>query len=184
MALHGLLKTQSDARLAELARAGRDGAFEEIVRRYRPVLVRHCRKLLPVGAAADDAVERGLLDAWASLLRGAEVREVRAWLIGAAHRAAVRMLATRAGLPREIADGEVSVPPAEAMRAVAGLPWRQRSALLLAAGGARPEEATRTLRLFDSPGRRAAESFRTAAREAATAMTPLPVAEFALSELL
>ena len=45
-----LLRTQSDERLAALAAAGHERAFEAIVERYRRPLLRPCRRYLPEGA--------------------------------------------------------------------------------------------------------------------------------------
>lgn len=90
MRLDRLLQTQSDERLALLARGGHDFAFEEIVRRYREPLARYLRRLLRDPLAVEDALERGLIRAWASLLDGDAPIELRPWLYGTVHAAAVR----------------------------------------------------------------------------------------------
>ncbi len=41
-----LLRSQSDGRPVDLARAGNDAAFEAIVARYRRPLMRHCPRML------------------------------------------------------------------------------------------------------------------------------------------
>lgn len=48
-----LLRCQTDERLVDLARAGCERAFAAIVDRYRPVLLRYARRLVPAGRAED-----------------------------------------------------------------------------------------------------------------------------------
>jgi len=100
-----LLTTQSDERLALLARNGHDFAFEELVRRYREPLTRYLRRLLGDASVASDALERGLIRAWASLLGGATPVEVRAWLYGNVHAAAVGREPEVAVSPPGLRDG-------------------------------------------------------------------------------
>ena len=42
LARQPVLRTQTDARLVDLVRAGSDPAFEAIVARYQPALLRYC----------------------------------------------------------------------------------------------------------------------------------------------
>src|SRR5215212_7328766 len=86
-----LLRTQSDARLVALARAGQERAFEAIVERYRRPLLRACRRVLPE-ARAEDALQQALVDAWRALRRGDEVRELRPWLYRIVHNTALNQL--------------------------------------------------------------------------------------------
>jgi len=83
-----LLRTQSDARLVELARGGHDRAFEAIVERYRRPLHAYCRRFLPE-ARAEDAVQQAFLNAWNAVRTGSEVRELRPWLYRITHNAAL-----------------------------------------------------------------------------------------------
>ena len=53
-----LLRTQSDERLAALAREGHERAFEAIVERYRRPLMRACRRVLPEAPGAGRAWNR------------------------------------------------------------------------------------------------------------------------------
>src|SRR5829696_7062230 len=80
-----LLQAQSDERLALLVRNGHDFAFEELVRRYRDPLTRYLRRLLGDPLVAEDALERGLIRAWASLLAGTSPIEFRQWIYGTVH---------------------------------------------------------------------------------------------------
>ncbi len=64
-----LLRTQSDDRLAALAAAGHERAFEAVVERYRRPLIRHARRYLGE-ARAEDAVQQALMAAWTARRRG------------------------------------------------------------------------------------------------------------------
>ncbi len=146
-----LLSTQSDERLALLARHGHDFAFEELVRRYREPLTRYLRRLLGDTAASADALERGLIRAWASLLGGITPIDVRSWLYGNVHAAAVGKLARYAS---------VDLTP------------RQQDALALQVRGYEPEEAVSSLGLHEGLVPAAADRLRAAARGAVTALVP------------
>jgi hypothetical protein len=51
-----VLRTQTDERLTELARAGSEAAFEALVARHRRALERHCARILG-DADAEEAVQ-------------------------------------------------------------------------------------------------------------------------------
>jgi DNA-directed RNA polymerase specialized sigma24 family protein len=89
-----LLCTQSDERLAALAGAGHERAFEAIVGRYRRPLERHCRRLLPP-TRAEDAVQQVFLRAWSALSAGSEICNVKAWLYRIATNAALDLTRQR-----------------------------------------------------------------------------------------
>ena len=61
-----LLRLQSDERLAALAAEGSEAAFDELVRRRRPALVRACARILP-GSQAEDAAQQALINAHRAL---------------------------------------------------------------------------------------------------------------------
>jgi RNA polymerase sigma factor (sigma-70 family) len=133
------LRRASDERLTALARAGDQRAFEVIIDRYRPLLLAHCRTI--VGDAAQDALQQALMSAWCALLRGPEVRDLRAWLFTIAHRAALQLLRDEGApvdqLPALLAGGrtpeeqiELSARARATLAAVAGLPSRERDALV------------------------------------------------------
>ena len=168
MRVERLLQAQSDERLALLARNGHDFAFEELVRRYRDPLTRYVRRLLGDPIVAEDALERGLLRAWAALLGGATPIEFRQWIFGTVHASAVASIAARVKLRPELADRET----AEAHAAAAGLSDRQRTALVMAVRGYRPDAVARSLGIDDGPVIEIADRARAAARGALTALTP------------
>jgi DNA-directed RNA polymerase specialized sigma24 family protein len=166
--LDRLIQTQSDERLALLAAHGHDFAFEELVRRYREPLGRYLRRLLGDPRVAEDVLERGLIRAWASLLDGSTPIEVRPWLYGTVHAAAVGSIAARVRIRPELADRA----EAEARAAAAGLSHRQRTALVLAVRGAEPEAVARSLGIRDRPAVELGERALAAARGALTALVP------------
>src|SRR5919109_1542284 len=79
LAGNSLLRLQSDERLATLAALDNHAAFEALVKRYRPSLLRACRKLLPE-ARAEDAVQQAFLRAHQALLRNGAPERFRPWL--------------------------------------------------------------------------------------------------------
>jgi hypothetical protein len=109
-----LVQTQSDERLALLACHGHDFAFEELVRRYRPQLERHLRRETGDPMVAEVVIQRGLIRAWAELLRGGVPVEVRPWLY-----AAVQSVADGSEVPPSRAGAPVA-PAERAMAAARG----------------------------------------------------------------
>ena len=74
-----VLRTQSDERLVALSRDGREAAFEEIVRRYRPGLVAFAAAYAPL-AQAEDVVQESLVSSWDALRRSTEEIRLKPWL--------------------------------------------------------------------------------------------------------
>ncbi|GAC1316449.1 MAG: hypothetical protein NVSMB25_02150 [Thermoleophilaceae bacterium] len=179
------MRTQPDARLVELTRRGSDDAFESLVRRHRPALERYCRRLLPP-ELAEDAVQQTLLSAWTSLRGGCEVKEPKAWLYRIAHHAALKVLAKRGGPWEELSetfevtgaavelDFERRAAVRDALRAMNGLPDRQREALTLVASGHGHDEVATSLELSEGAVRQLVHRARQTVRAAAAAITPFP----------
>src|SRR3954471_8898420 len=135
-----LLRTQSDERLVALTRAGHERAFEAIVRRYRRPLLGACRRICRDGAA-EDVLQQALLSAWAALRRGDDVQDLGAWLFRIVRNAAVSHRRRAGHPPLELMDTlSLAASPAEeaerravvqeTLETIAGLPERQREALL------------------------------------------------------
>lgn len=135
----GLDRGERDAHLVARARTGDDDAFEAIVDRYQPLLLRHCRRL--VGDDAQDAVQQAFVDAWSALRRGCDVRDLRPWLFTIAHRAALQNLRQRGErcveLPESLVGGrspvehvEQSVRTRAIFSAIADLPDAEQEALV------------------------------------------------------
>jgi RNA polymerase sigma factor (sigma-70 family) len=187
-----LLLTQSDARLAQLAREGHERAFEALVQRYRRPLLAYCRRLLLPSERAEDALQQGLLQAWLALQDGTEVREPRAWLYRVVHNAAINMLRVsgydyatlsetlRGGdAPEQDLDRRIAVR--EALAGLAALPQMQREALLrTAVDGHSHEQVARALGVSEGALRGLVHRARTSLRAATTALTPSPIVSWAL----
>ena len=182
-----LLRTQSDARLVELARAGHERAFEAIVERYRRELARACRRILPDGRA-EDALQQTLLAAWTALRDGTEVNDLRAWLHRIARNASLNAL-RMAGydydeLRESLAGGDAVGEEAErravmreTLAAVAAMPEPQREALLRTAVQGQPQaQIAHELGVSTGAVRMLVHRARTTLRSAATAVTPVPLA--------
>src|SRR3954451_24415966 len=108
-----LLRVQTDERLAELAAAGHDRAFEAVVGGYRRALRRYLRRLLS-GALPEDVAQATFITAWSSRRAGTEVRELRPWLYRIAHNASINSLKKVGEAMEEVPEsaGGVATEPA------------------------------------------------------------------------
>ena len=181
-----LLRTQSDERLVELARAGHERAFETIVRRYRRPLLAACRRIVD-DSRAEDVLQQALVAAWGALRRGDDVRELRAWLFRIVRNAAVSHrrgsghdgaefvdTLSVAASPQEESERRAVVQ--ETLEAIADLPPRQREALLrIAVQGRSQDEVAEELGVSRIAVRHLVHRARTSLRAAATAIVPLPL---------
>src|SRR3954470_23890532 len=183
----GLLRVQTDERLAELAAAGHDRAFEAIVERYRRPLLRYLRRLLSE-TLAEDVVQATFINAWSSLRSGTDVRDLRPWLYRIAHNAAINTLKKVGEVMEEVPEsigGFATEPRTElerrdemrhALSTIAALPSRQRVALLaVAVDGRAHSDVAAELGLTDGAVRQLVHRARTTLRSTATAMTPAPL---------
>ena len=136
----GLLRTQADDRLVDLARSGSEPAFEAMVARYRRPILRYCTRL--VGEQrAEEAVQETFVRAYGALMRGEQVRTLKPWLYRIAHNAALNTVRARP-LPVVDLDERLESPDTteltaerhEGLRhvfsAVQALPLRQRDAIV------------------------------------------------------
>jgi RNA polymerase sigma factor (sigma-70 family) len=184
-----LLRTQSDARLTRLAAGGYDGAFEELVRRYRSPLQGYGRRFLPQ-AAAEDVVQQAFIDLWARLAAGQQIRDVRPWLYRVVHNAALNTI--RRGdyrcdqLPEIVASDSPDVAferkaeLREALAGVAALPVQQRQAMVLRAlsGHSRAQIAA-AMGVSDGAVGQMLHRARVSVRAAMSAVVPWPLAAWA-----
>jgi RNA polymerase sigma factor (sigma-70 family) len=175
-----VLASQSDERLTELSRAGSETAFEALVVRHRPDLVRVCARIVGDGDA-EEAVQEALMRAHGALLRGHEVRSAPAWLRRIARNSALNLLRTRsarmesarecAGVEQGVAEERLSVD--ELTAALRALAPRQREAIVMREleGRSYAEIADR---LGTSPGavRQLLNRARTAVRARLAALLP------------
>lgn len=188
-----LLSTQTDERLARLSAGGQAAAFTVLVERHRRSLYRVALNLVSVGEA-DDVMQQSLLQAWAALQNGAEIRHVRGWLHQIVRHVAIRSRVTH--LPLVVLDAEaaaaVSLQPdpemslrmRETLASVAELPAKQRLALLRCAVQGESQAAVATeLGTTETGVRQLLYRARTSLRAAATALLPFPIAQWAAASL-
>jgi RNA polymerase sigma factor (sigma-70 family) len=187
-----LLRLQSDARLAELAVAGHESAFDAIVDRYRTPLMRYCAGI--VGPSrAEDAVQQTLINTHEAMTRTGEVRHLKSWLYRIAHNAALNVLrAVKDDVPLDEAalgaraGDAADRGPAESferseqfratLAALQALPERQRAALVLRElEGRSHEEIAAALGVTKGSARQHLMRGRAAVRSAVTAITPYPL---------
>jgi RNA polymerase sigma factor (sigma-70 family) len=187
----GLLSTQSDARLVELASQGHERAFETLVQRYRKPLLGYCRRLLLPESRAEDALQQGLLQAWLALQRGHEVREAKAWLYRIVHNAAITALRgsgydyvelndSLQGVDAAESDIDRRIAVREALAGLAALPPQQREALMrTAVEGHSHEQVAAAMGLSEGAVRGLVFRARAQMRVAVTAITPWPLVSWA-----
>lgn len=188
-----LLRTQSDERLTLLAREGSEPAFTALVERYRRTVLRACGRVLSE-ARAEDATQQTFIAAWKALERGDEVREVRPWLLRIARNTALNALRSPGYEYVELAESisaspDRSAPQAELERrevvhqtlaGLAALPENQREALLRnAVEGAPHADIARDLGISEGATRQLVLRARATLRAGATALTPLPILQWA-----
>jgi RNA polymerase sigma factor (sigma-70 family) len=179
------LRTQSDDRLVALVREGRDAAFDEIVRRYRPGLVAFAAAYAPPDRI-EDVVQDSLVRSWQALGQATEEIHLKPWLYTIVRNRALnarRDARTHAPLTDDI-DG-VPQPPdlvlskaelAAAVSAVNALPAPQRQALVRSAVEGHTHEQIAAA-LGSSPGsvRQLIYRARLSLRAGVGALIPLPL---------
>jgi RNA polymerase sigma factor (sigma-70 family) len=181
-----LLRLQSDDRLARLAADGVDSAFELLVHRHRPKLVRSCAQILSM-TQAEDAVQQSLLSAHQALRRNGAPERFEPWLHRIAVNAALKELRRSPEdlpLDEERVNG-VEQPPEsqerretlkQAIEAIGELPAHQRRALVLRElEGRSHAEIARSLGLTSGAVRQLIHRARNTVRSAVSGLTPYPV---------
>jgi RNA polymerase sigma factor (sigma-70 family) len=132
-----------DGRLAELAAAGDERAFEAIYDRHHRPLLGFCRHMLGSQEEGEDALQQTFLRAHRSLVAQGAPDELRPWLFAIARNRCLTMLAARrtAAVPVEELESateglsagvEQRAELRELLGDIARLPDEQRSALVLA----------------------------------------------------
>jgi RNA polymerase sigma factor (sigma-70 family) len=181
-----LLRLQTDERLAALAAAGEERAFDLLARRYRGSLVRACQRMLSADQA-EDAVQQALLNAHQALLRNGPPERFRPWLNRIATNAALKLIEASpetAPLDPEGVAGAESPEAAHerrertrtALAAVAALPSGQRRALVARElEGRSHDEIAHELGLTGGAVRQLIYRARHTVRSAASALVPVPL---------
>ncbi len=179
------LPAQTDEHLVALTRSGQPRAFEEIVRRYRPALVRFAGRFVSDGRA-EDVVQEALIRSHRALLSGESEIHLRSWLYRIVHNGAISELrATRSHDQLDEGINGVPQPPElierrEEVRGVVrrlkALPSNQRQALVASELEGASHEQIATA-LGTTPGGVSQLIFRarTALRNAGAWLLPLPL---------
>jgi RNA polymerase sigma-70 factor, ECF subfamily len=133
---------EADLALARAAALGDRLAFEEVVHRHGPVMLRYARRVLRDRGDAEEAVQDALVTAWRTMERFRGDSALRTWLLGiTSHKAAD---VARRRRPHPVDDEVLGSTPADARSdplsaassvaledALAALPYGQRSAWVL-----------------------------------------------------
>lgn len=180
-----------DRGLVARVRAGDPHAFQQLVARHRPALVRYASSRLgPYRPEAEDVVQDAMVRAYDALRRGADPPNPTAWLFTIVRNRAADLARTgRRRATRELDDAIVS-PHDEvgveldrreqvrvALTAIGELPERQREALVgVALGGVSYEELASAQDTSVSAVKALVNRARTSVRRAAAAAALLPPA--------
>ena len=179
-----VLHTQTDERLVALARRGKERAFDEIVRRYRPGLVAFAAAYRPPDP--EDVVQESLVRAWTALRDSTGDMHLKAWLYTIVRNRALnarRDTRVHEELPAEI-DGvrqpsEIVLTNEELDRVVgvvAALPDAQREALVRSAlEGHTHEQIAASLGSTEGAVRQLIYRARVAVRHGVGFVLPLPL---------
>ena len=186
-----VLRSQPDDRLVALAREGREAAFEEIVRRYRPGLVAFAAAFAPQ-ERAEDVVQESLVRSWSALRETESEIQLRPWLYTIVRNRALN--ARRDLRPHEPLDESVDGVPqpadivlgneelARVVAAVGTLPDAQREALVRSSlEGHTHEQIAESLGTSTGGVRQLVFRARATLRHAVGVALPLPLVR-ALSE--
>jgi len=178
-----LLRTQTDARLIDLTRAGQERAFEALVERYRRPLLRHCQRML-AGERAEDAVQQAFVSAYNALVADDRAIDLKPWLYRIAHNACLSALRQNGWNHEELGEEHDGVEaPDQAFErrerlgamvaSVKGLPDRQREAVVLRElEGRSYDEIATELGVSDGAVRQLLSRARVQLRAVATAIIP------------
>ena len=183
-----LLRLQSDDRLARLAALDNHSAFEAIVRRYRPELLRASRRVHS-DQRAEDAIQQTFLKAHEALLRNGPPDKLRPWLHRIALNTSLDILGEEATAelpPEEVLGGAESVADTHERRerleaafaAIQGLPESQRRAIVARElEGRSHDEIATELGLSRGAARQLIHRARAGVRSTVTALTPAGLLE-------
>jgi RNA polymerase sigma factor (sigma-70 family) len=184
-----LLRSQSDERLVRLARDRHEGAFEEIVRRYRAPLVAFAAAYAP-SERAEDVVQESLTNAWAALAGSNREIALKPWLYTIVRNRALNARRdTRYHSELDEAVDSVARPEqivlerdelTRAVAAIALLPDAQRKALVDSAiEGRTHDQIAAEMEVSAGSVRGLIHRGRVAVRGAVGALVPFPIVAWA-----
>lgn len=179
------LRAQSDTRLVKLVREGYEGAFEEIVRRYRKPLDRFAASF--VGARSEDVTQDAFSKALLAL-RGSENEiELRPWLYRIVRNTALNDIRDRpptveqleetlAGSESAAVEAERREEMTELMTRLRALPEPQRAAIVMRElEGLSHDEIAAALGVSGGAARQAIYRARISLRNGLGLLVPLPI---------
>jgi RNA polymerase sigma-70 factor (ECF subfamily) len=138
--------TGRDQDIVELIRLGRrDGAFEELLRRYEGKVYRLCCALLRDHTQAEDAAQDSLVRVWKALDRYDGRASLSSWIYAITRNRCLTALERRRKLDSGDEPGEA---PEAALAAAAAPPWDGRAQQLRALVEGMPEHLRRVLLLY------------------------------------
>jgi RNA polymerase sigma-70 factor (ECF subfamily) len=129
--------------LLELASAGDEGAFGELVGPHRAELRAHCYRMLGSVHDAEDALQDALLRAWRGLPRFEGRSSVRSWLYSIASNAAVDITRHRSRRELPVSFGPAAAMGAQVEAPVADPIWLEPCPDQWLASGAEPSPEAR-----------------------------------------
>jgi len=178
------LRAQPDRRLVDLVRDGYDGAFEEIVRRYRRPLDRFAAAI--VGGRSEDVTQDAFSKALMALRGSRAEIELRPWLYRIVRNTALNDLRDRGPLAEELpetlagagsaaSEVEAREELSELMGRLQALPESQRAALVMRElEGLSHDEIAAALGVSGGAARQAIYRARATLREGLGLLVPLP----------
>ena len=168
-----------DLRLAELAAAGDERAFEALFRRYHQELYRYCRAIVNDPADAEDAMQATMVKALRSLPGERREISLKPWLYRVAHNESISILRSRRTTVELDAEQLPAVDSVETTADMRGrvrtlvadletLPERQRASLVMRElNGLSYDEIGAALAMSPAASRQAVFEARTALLEVA-----------------
>ena len=168
-----------DLRLAELAAAGDERAFEALFRRYHQELYRYCRAIVNDPADAEDAMQATMVKALRSLPGERREISLKPWLYRVAHNESISILRSRRTTVELDAEQLPALDSVETTADMRGrvrtlvadletLPERQRASLVMRElNGLSYDEIGAALAISPAASRQAVFEARTALLEVA-----------------
>ncbi|MET0749874.1 MAG: RNA polymerase sigma factor, partial [Solirubrobacterales bacterium] len=168
-----------DLRLAELAAAGDERAFEALFRRYHQELYRYCRAIVNDPADAEDAMQATMVKALRSLPGERREISLKPWLYRVAHNESISILRSRRTTVELDAEQLPALDSVETTADMRGrvrtlvadletLPERQRASLVMRElNGLSYDEIGAALAMSPAASRQAVFEARTALLEVA-----------------
>ncbi|WP_336921346.1 RNA polymerase sigma factor [Aquipuribacter sp. SD81] len=102
---------EADLALARAAALGDREAFEEVVQRHGPVMLRYARRVLRDRGDAEEAVQDALVAAWRTMERYRGDSALRTWLLGLTSHKALDVARRRR--PQPVDDEVLAATPAD-----------------------------------------------------------------------